>query len=160
MRYWTENRERFDADTSLLVYQGRGIVERFAGYLCSAVDTLTADRSRYAGTERKEIYMYAAAYEQEKFGEMLDYALEKAGIIKNPSFEVIMPRIGELCLATDHPRRTALEELLNADRSLPDTFQRIVRHYACITKVVHGRDSLDSSFSIKVSNDGYRICSH
>ena len=101
--------------------------------------------------------MFAAAYEQECFGNMLDYALERAGVAKNPAFDITEGRDGELRLATVHPCAGIIEELLNADSLLLETFRRIERYYVCITEIVQGKTPADSSFLIKVSNDGYRI---
>ena len=93
---------------------GREVVKRFARFCCSS---LSDDSELHYQSKHKEVYMYAAAYEQECFSNMLDYALEKAGVAKNPAFAITEGRDGELCLATVHPCGSIIEELLNAGPS-------------------------------------------
>ncbi len=148
---------RFTTAKTQRLYYSRNIVDRFSRYFCTFINKFPAFVGGGSRPVHKEVYMYAIAYEQDSFGCMLDYALQREGIGKDPSFDIIATRTGALRLATNHPRKSAIESILNEDRSLFDTYRRIEDYYTRIALIAGGSARLNREFFIKVSNEGYSI---
>ena len=142
-------------DNNVWFYYGKAVVGKISKYIFSGRGS--ASMKFYNKPIHKEVYMYGVAYEQDSFQCMLDYALEVAGINKDPSFDIISQKGEKLCLAAGHPKKTTIEKVLNADRSLLDTYRRIEKHYARISIFIRGERKIGRDFSIKVSNEGYSI---
>ncbi len=149
-----ENR-KITTDNNVWFYYGKAVVSKISNYIFP--NRNSAIIKFYNKPVHKEVYMYGVAYEQDSFQCMLDYALESAGINKDPSFDIISLKGETLCLATSHPKKTIIEKVLNADRSLFNTYRRIEKHYARISIFIRGERKIGSNFSIKVSNEGYSI---
>ncbi len=142
---------------SAWLFYSKGVVDKLSNYffrdLVKPLKSVRMDKQPV----HKELYMYSIAYEKDKFEAMLDFALESSRIGKDPSFDITSGDNGKLCLATNHPWRKLIERVLNADRSLSDSYRRIENYYARMSSILYGRVRQSCTFSIKVSNEGYVI---
>lgn len=145
------------AADSVWFYYGESLAHKITG----AALVVTANKARRLKFNtkpvHKEVYMYGIAYEQDSFQYMLDYVLERAGIYKDPSFDITSDNGDRLSLATSHPEKEVIEKILNADRSLYDTYRRIVNHYDRMYYIIKGEAGVGRDFVINVSNEGYSI---
>ncbi len=148
---------RFATGKTQRLYYSKNIVDKFSRYFYTFVSKFPSVSGSGDHPVHKEVYMYAIAYEQDSFGCMLDYSLQRERIGKDPSFDIMATRTGTLRLATNHPRRNVIESILNEDRSLFDTYRRIEDYYTRIALIAGSSGKLNREFLIKVSNEGYRI---
>lgn len=124
----------------------------------------------------KAVLIFSAEHDQSNFSYMLNYAFDEEGIARDYEFEITSDG-SRLYVSADHPQKGRIEEILNSNSNIEETFKRMYGSYGRIASyfkymqfskeymenqrdaVVKYREIFDNKyngrFSVFVSSKGY-----